>query len=92
MRHNDRAQESLGGVGRRKFESGGSVFVQCFAPLDGGRASADTLAAVARTIFEGKTLSPEGIRFTSSVTRELGPDGAWYQINVESTFTYTETK
>ena len=43
-------------------------------------------------IFEGKTLSPEQIRFTSSVIREIGPTEDWYQINCETTFTYTVTK
>ena len=92
VRHGPTNQESLGGVGRRKFERTGSVFVQCFAPLDGGRVAADTLAQVARTIFEGKTLTPENLHFTAVEIREIGPDEAWYQINVEAPFTYTETK
>jgi len=92
VRHDDRVQESLGGLGRRKFESGGSVIIQCFAPLDSGAASADTLASAARSIFEGKTFNPEYIRFTSAVVREIGPTDDWYQINVEAFFTYTETK
>lgn len=92
VRHDDRQQESLGGTGRRKFESGGSVIAQCFAPLDSGAASADTVAQTVRGIFEGKTLTPEGIRFTSAVVREIGPTEDWYQINVEAFFTYTETK
>ncbi len=87
-----RSQESLGGIGRRKFESGGVVIVQCFSPLDDGVDEADTLAEVARAIFEGKTLLPENIRFTSSVVLEIGPTEDWYQINVEAFFTYTETK
>ena len=92
VRHDDRSQESLGGLGRRKFESVGSVIVQCFSPLDTGATSADTLAETAQGIFEGKTLTPEGIRFTSSVIREIGPTDDWYMINVEAFFTYTETK
>ena len=92
VRHGSRAQESLGPVNGRKFESSGSVIVQCFAPLDSGASLADTLAQVAQGIYEGKTLSPEQIRFTSSTIREIGPTEDWYQINVEATFTYTETK
>ena len=92
VRHGGRAQESLGPTGGRKFESDGSVIIQCFAPLDSGAALADTLALVAQGIFEGKTLSPEQIRFTSSVIREIGPTEDWYQINCETTFTYTVTK
>jgi hypothetical protein len=92
VRHTDRVQESLGGVGSRKFESGGSVFIQCFAPLDTGAATADSLAQTARSIFEGITLTPEGIRFTAATITEIGPTEDWYQINVEATFTYTQTK
>lgn len=92
VRHNARQQESLGGTGSRKFESGGTVFIQCFAPLDTGAARADALAQDAQGIFEGMTLLPEGIRFTSAVVREIGSTDDWYQINVEAEFTYTETK
>lgn len=92
IRHTARAQESLGPVNGRKFESTGSVFIQCFSPLDGGRTAADTLAAAAQGIFEGKHLLPEGIRFTGSAITEVGPTEDWYQINVEAFFTYTETK
>ena len=92
VRHNTSNQESLGGVGFRKFERGGSVFVQCFTPLDKGRAGADALAEAARNIFEGKTLSPESIRFTNTIVQEIGEDDGWYVVNVESLFTYTETK
>lgn len=94
VRHNSRQQETLGGIGNRLFESGGSVIAQCFAPLDAGVSAADSLAQAVRAIFEGKTLQPAGasIRFTSSVVREIGPTRDSYQINVESLFTYTERK
>lgn len=92
IRHSGGGQASLGDVGNRKFDRFGSVFVQCFTPIDKGRKGADTLAAVARTIFEGKTLSPESIRFTSASVREIGPERGWYQVNMEASFNYTETK
>lgn len=92
VRHVARAQETLGGEGNRKFESIGSAIVQCFGPLDKGVEGVDTLAEVAQGIFEGKTLLPENIHFTSSVVTEIGPTDDAYQINVESLFTYRETK
>ena len=92
VRHAGRDQESLGGLGARKFESVGSVIVQCFGPLDTGTALVDTLAQVAQGIFEGKTLTPEGIRFTSAVVTEIGPTEDWMQVNVESLFSYTQLK
>jgi hypothetical protein len=92
VRHAVRAQETLGGAGNRKFESLGSVIIQCFGPLDKGAAGVDTLAEVAQGIFEGKTLLPENIHFTSAPITEIGPTDDDYQINVEAFFTYTETK
>ena len=90
VRHNSRQQESLGGITHRKFESSGSVFIQCFCPRDSGAAGADALAEVAQGIFEGKTIN--GIRFTSSNIQEIGPTEDWYMIVVEASFTYTATK
>ena len=92
IRHNVSDQESLGDVGNRKFLRTGSVFVQVFAPLDKGSKTADTLATTARNVFEGKTLSPEVIRFSGVEVREIGPSDGWYQTNVEAAFNYNETK
>jgi hypothetical protein len=92
VRHAARAQETLGGAGNRKFESVGSTIVQCFGPLDKGAAGVDTLAELAQSILEGKTLLPENIHFTAAAVTEIGPTDDAYQINVEAFFTYTETK
>jgi hypothetical protein len=93
VRHFDSNQESLGGVGNRKFLREGRIFVQCFTPLDSGLAGADNLATVARNIFEGKTLGTENIRCTDAVVREIGPtDDGFYQLNVEIAFNYSEVK
>jgi hypothetical protein len=92
VRHRASTQESLGGVGLRKFERIGAVIVQCFVPLDKGTQAADTLATAARNVFEGKTFTPEAIHFFDVVVREIGPDDAWYQVNVEAFFIYHETK
>jgi len=93
IRHSGRTQESMGAAGARKFESSGLVFVQCFCPLDSGTSLADTMAAAAQDVFEGKVLgATELLRFTSAAITEVGPTDDWYQINVEAAFTYTETK
>ena len=93
VRHFDSNQETLGGVGNRKFLREGRIFVQCFTALDKGRAAADNLATIARNIFEGKTLGTESIRCTDSVVREIGPiDDGFYQVNVEIAFNYDEVK
>lgn len=92
VRHRASVQDSLGEPGLRKFERIGAVFVQCFVPLDKGLSAADNLATAARNVFEGRTFNPEAIHFFDAATRELGPDGAWYQVNVEASFIYHETK
>lgn len=92
VRHLASLQESLGGVGARKFTRSGSVFVQVFVPLDEGVDGADNLLRVARGIFEGKHLHPEGLRFQAGIVTEVGPDQDWYQANLELPFNYTETK
>ena len=92
VRHSDAVQDSLGGIGLRKFERIGRVFVQCFVPLDTGLAAVDNLATLARNVFEGKTLSPEAIHFFGVVVREIGPDDGWLQVNVEAAFIYHETR
>ena len=90
VRHNKGDQETLGAVGNRKFERGGLVIVQVFVPLDLALARADELASLVQDIFEGKTI--ENVRFHGVLTREIGPDTKWYQLNVEAPFYYNETK
>ena len=92
VRHAARVQESLGSEGLRKFQAIGSFIIQCFGPLDKGTEGVDTLAEVAQGIFEGNTLLPENIHFTSASVTEIGATDDDYQINVEAFFTYTETK
>lgn len=85
-------QESLGPVGRRKFDRQALVMVQVFTPLDQGTEQADNLSTAARVIFEGRTLTPEALRFNAGSIQEIGEDGAYYQTNLEVPFSYTELK
>lgn len=84
-------QETLGPVGHRNFERKAILFIQIFTQTDIGLKQSDELAQAARAIFEGITLNGN-IAFYDSVTREVGPDGLWYQVVVECNFTYNETK
>jgi len=92
VRHLGSVQESLGGVGFRKFDRFGSCFVQIFIPLNDGVSEADTLAQAVITLLEGTSLSGNTIRFTNSQIRELGVENGWYVLVVETFFSYTETK
>lgn len=92
VRHTGSVQESLGGIGYRKFTRIGSTFVQIFTPLNQGASEADTLAQAARVILEGVSLVGNTIRFTNVVVREIGPSDGWYLVVVEAFFEYTETR
>ncbi len=95
VRHNASRLEAVGGMGYgglNKFMRSGRVFIQVFTPVNKGTREADTLAQTARAIFEGITISSNAIRFNNAVVREIGPDGSWYQINVECAFDYDERK
>lgn len=94
VRHDGSTLECIGGSqagGFNTFQRTGRAVVQVFGRLNKGTREADTLAQAARAIFEGTTLA-NAIRLTNAVIREIGPDGAWYQINVEAFFQYDERK
>lgn len=93
IRHNRRQQESHGRPGNRRYESGGSVFIQIFVPQGEGTSRADELAEFARNIFEGVTLAGTDVRFFDVTIREGGPDGTrWYAVTVDGVFEYTEIR
>lgn len=97
VRHADGQQDSLGGVGVRKFLRTGTVFVNVYtrtqnANAGGGSAQAIGIARTVANFFEGKTLQPSTVWFAGVIVRELGPSGKWYQVSVEATFNYQETK
>ena len=90
VNHEAGEQDSIGGLGCRKFLRRGRVLIQLFAPVDQGLRSLDTLAAATRTIFEGSQFS--GLYFTNVDVREIGQDGEWFQFAVDAPFEYQETK
>lgn len=95
VRHDGSTLECIGGTGdggMNTYQRTGRVIMQVFTPLNQGTREADTLAQAARAIFEGTTLSSNAIRFNNVVLREIGPDGSWYQINLEAAFQYDERK
>lgn len=84
-------QETLGGVGSRKFWRSGIIFVKLYTPIDGGVAPASTLAEQVRTIFEGANFS--GVYTNNTQVRHIGPvDGRWYETMVTTAFNFEEQK
>lgn len=94
--HGPSSQDVLGAAGAgRSFERNGSVVIQIFAPLSRGQGltQAEALAIIAQNAFEGKTAGAGGcIWFRNVSINEVGPDGGWFQINVNADFLYPETK
>lgn len=90
VRHRASGQETLGAVGSRRYQRGGSIFVQLFDLEGMGVQRLDGLAQPARAVFEGVSFS--GIRVHDAVVREAGPDGRWYMVVIESFFDYEELK
>ncbi len=90
IRHIASIQTSIGGLGNRKFDREGLVLIQIFGRLDRGTKAVDDLAELALAIYEGKSI--DNIWFTSTVIREVGPLDGWYQISLDSQFTWTEKK
>lgn len=83
-------QTTLGRTGVRKFLRKGIVMALIFVPEGSGTDEADRLADKMRTIFEGIRLGE--IWFEESDVREIGSDGKFYQVNVNTIFNYEETK
>lgn len=92
IRSNTSIQESHGGVGNRKFERAGSLFVQFFAPLNTGSSVLRGHADEAAKLLEGVSLSGNTVRLNNAVVREIGPTEGWYLIVVEAFFVYDETR
>lgn len=76
------AQITLGTTATHRHT--GIVFVSVFVPLDDGEVAALTLADTAAAIFRGQSTS--GITFRSPSVVQVGPDGAYYQVNVSAPF------
>ena len=93
VRHFDGGQDSLGGVGLRKFSRVGALFVQVFVPQDtGGTSAGDTIAHEARTLLEGKHLTGTTVNLLTSNIREIGQVDGFYVMVVETGFIYQETR
>ena len=95
VRHNGRAQDTLGCPANRRFRSAGIVFVQVFTEAAssttmGGTEKADELCKEIADIFDA--VSFDGLDFQAAVCRESGPDGRWYIHIVEAPFEYDEIK
>lgn len=91
IRAKESMQETLGPPGSRRFQRKSEVFVQLFVPVDTGTAEANTLAQIARAVFEGVKINSD-IHFGAGIIEPIGVTDRWYQVNVTVPFDYWETK
>ncbi len=90
VRSVDRSQDTLGGIGNRRFRSEALVLVQVYTQFNTGVKQSDALAKAAADVFDAVSFS--GLDFQAATTRETGPDGKWYQSVAEAPFSFDEIK
>jgi len=93
IRHSEGGQITFGNTSNRRFNRSGLITVQVFAPISsgGGLSFAENAAIIARDAFEGVGTA-SGIWFRNSRIQEIGPEGAWFQMNVVTEFQYDEVR
>jgi len=94
IRHQTGNQSTLSkGSGSTRFEKGGTLTVQVFAPLGEGEGlmKSQQLAEVGKNAFEGQATSRQ-VWFRDVRIEEIGVDGPWFQMNVVLTFEYDELR
>lgn len=84
-------QETLGPAGSRRFRRNAQVTIQIFTPKLEGTTSARKLAAEARVIFEGVSLSG-GLDFNNARILPTLVEEKWQQTSVEADFQFEEIK
>lgn len=83
---------TLAPVGSRRFDRRGTVTVQVFTPVGKrGLLLSDRLVKVAQDAFEANAPA-SGPWFRNVRSQDIGPDDAWYQVNVVAEFTFDEVK
>lgn len=91
VRHVESGQSTLSGdIGQRRFTRVGRFTVQIFVPSGKGLQEGYRLAKIISDALEG--VSSSSLWFRNVVTREIGRDGAFSQLNVIAEFTYDEVR
>lgn len=92
LRHATGGQASLAGdAGQRRWERRGVLIVQVFVPLGSGRGLAYSIAQELLDAYEGAR-TEHCVWFRNARVNEIGPDGAYFQVNFAVDFEYTEVK
>lgn len=80
-------------LGTTRFRRHGMVIIEMFAPSGQGHYSSgmDDMIDVAMGAFEGKSTTG-GVWFRDVTPREIGPEGPWFQTNIELEFIYDQVR
>lgn len=88
IRHSDGGSAS---ISRNHFRRYGTIIIQLFSPVGDGLSALDPLTKIALDAYEGQSTAG-GAWFRNVRSKEIGPDGDWYQVNVLVDFEYDEVK
>ncbi len=78
-----------GATGSQAFDRKGFLTVQIFVPAGEGLSQAHYLGKLVTDAFT-RTATPRQVWFRNQRVKEVGPSGAWYQMNAIVDFNYTE--
>ncbi len=89
-------QASMGPAGSRRFSRGGTIAVQLFVDVNGGRSALAELADEVRGIFEGTRITAgadaEPICTYAGSTTAVEPDEPWFMCTVLVPYNYVQTR
>lgn len=90
IRHLDGGQASLANhAGIRRWRRSGVLWIQLRVPIGGGLAQGYELGQYFVDAIQ-KTSTDHCVWFRNVRLNEVGPDGAWYQMNVLANFEYDQ--
>lgn len=93
VRHVTGGQRTLGNVsGKRRFGRLGVMTVQVFTERGTGLSNAHANAKLLSDALEKAVPDSTGVWTRNTALNEIGPDGAYYLINVTTEFNYDEVK
>lgn len=93
IRHVAGGQRTLGGAtGLKRFGRTGVIVVQVFTPRGTGLSRPDLNAKVLMDAFDKAVPDSTGVWLRNAAVNEIGPDGAYFQMNITAEFSYDEVK
>lgn len=93
VRNVSNEQATLGGIGDRKFDRSGNVFVEINVEPSIAQTRIDELIDKAKNVFEGIKIGGTSVFFKNVTHREQGiVDNQWNVVVVDAEYEYNETR